>query len=281
MSPGFEVNDAGYSTQTDRAGGHAHGPVPQADARPAGRASATSGCRSGGRGTTATRARATAGRRRRRAQFRNIWRSPALFTYAKRVWDDKLTRGGPTVIRPGNRGMQLATVTDSRKKLVFTLGRRYTARDYDASSAAVDVQVAWRPFPALTLSTGPSFRHNVVSAQYLATIADPLATRTYGSRYVFGELEQTEYVDGDAGESRHLAAHVAAGLPAAARLGGRLRGDQGGVRAAHLRLRPLRRRQRQHDHLDARARCSSTRTAPGRRRRSRSRSRTSTCAPCG
>jgi hypothetical protein len=56
----------------------------------------------------------------------------------------------------------------------------------------VDLQAAWRPFPALTVSVGPSVKHNVVAAQYLATIPDALATRTFGSRYVFGELDQTE-----------------------------------------------------------------------------------------
>jgi hypothetical protein len=121
-----------------------------------------------------------------------MWRSSVLLTYAKRVWDDKLTRGGPTVIRPGNRGVQLALVSDSRKKAVVSLGGSYTSRDYNASALILDAQFAWRPFPALTLSLGPSFRHNIVSAQYLSTVADPYATRTYGSRYVFGDLGQTE-----------------------------------------------------------------------------------------
>ncbi len=192
MSPGLEVNDAGYSTQTDRAGGHAM--VQYRKLTPSGWTREryvwvskwwtwNYGNESQGDGWQASAS----------AQFRNFWRSTALFTYAKRVWDDKLTRGGPTVIRPGNRGIQISTVTDPRKSLVFSTGLSYTARDYDASSAALDVQAAWRPFPALTLSTGPSIKHNVVSAQYLATIPDQLATRTYGGRYVFGELDQTEY----------------------------------------------------------------------------------------
>jgi hypothetical protein len=125
-------------------------------------------------------------------RFRSMWKSSALFTYAKRVWDDKLTRGGPTVIRPGNRGIQLALVSDPRRKAVLSLGGSYTDREYDASALVLDAQLSWRPFPALTLTAGPSFRRNIVAAQYLSTVADPLATRTYGSRYVFGELGQTE-----------------------------------------------------------------------------------------
>ncbi len=116
-----------------------------------------------------------------------------VLTYAKRVWDDKLTRGGPTVIRPGNRGVQIGTVTDRRRKMVVSLGASYTGRDYDAWNASGDLQLAWRPLPALTVSAGPTFRRNLASAQYLSTVADPLATATYGSRYVFGELDQTEF----------------------------------------------------------------------------------------
>ena len=191
MSPGLEVNDAGYSTQTDRAGGHAM--VQYRKLTPDRWTSERTfwvskwwtwnyGNESQGDGWQAN---AT-------LRFKNMWRTSALFTYAKRVWDDKLTRGGPTVIRPGNRGLQLSLATDPRKRAVVTLGGSYTAREYNASALVLDAQLAWRPFPALTLTFGPSFRRNIVAAQYLSTVVDPYATRTYGSRYVFGNLDQTE-----------------------------------------------------------------------------------------
>jgi hypothetical protein len=191
MSPGFEVNDAGYSTQTDRAGGHGLVQVrkltPDRWTRERtwwvskwwtwnyGRESQGDGWQSG---VT--------------VQFRNFWRSSILATYAKRVWDDKLTRGGPTVIRPGNRGLQLGVVTDQRRTLVVSAGASYTVRDYHQSATAVDLQALWKPVPALTFSAGPSLKRHMVAAQYLSTVVDPLATATYGSRYVFGELDQTE-----------------------------------------------------------------------------------------
>jgi len=192
MSPGFEVNDAGYSTQTDRAGAHAmvqfRKLTPDRWTRE--RSFWVSkwwtwnyGNESQGDGWQASGT----------VQFRNFWTSTLLLSYAKKVWDDKLTRGGPTVIRPGNRGVNLGVVTDRRRKAVVSLAAAYTARDYDAWNATGEMQVAWRPIPALTLSTGPSFRRNIASAQYLSTIADPLATSTFGNRYVFGELDQTEF----------------------------------------------------------------------------------------
>jgi hypothetical protein len=191
MSPGFEVNDAGYSTQTDRAGGHAmvqfRRLTPDRWTRERswwvskwwtwnyGRESQGDGWQTGGS-----------------FLFRNFWRGTALLSYARRVWDDKLTRGGPTVIRPGNRGAQVGLVTDTRRTLALSLSGSHTSRDYHAWNTIGDAQLVWRPAPALTVTAGPSVRRNVVAAQYLSTVVDPLATATYGGRFVFGELVQNE-----------------------------------------------------------------------------------------
>ena len=172
MSPGIEVNDAGYSTQTDRAGAHAlvqfRKLTPDRWTRE--RTWWVS------KWWTWNYGRELQGDGWQSSvvfQFRNFWRSSALFSYAKRVWDDKLTRGGPTVVRPGNRGLQLALATDSRRRVVLSAGATYTAREFNASATAIDLQLAWRPLPALILTAGPTIRRNIVAAQYLATVADP------------------------------------------------------------------------------------------------------------
>ena len=191
MSPGLEVNDAGYSTQTDRAGAHAmvlwRKLTPDRWTRErtwwvAKWWTWNYGNESQGDGWQTSAS----------VQFRNFWRSSVLLSYAKRVWDDKLTRGGPTVIRPGNRGVTLSVVTDTRRKLAVSTAYAFTAREFHAESHAAEAQLVWRPFPALTVTTGPAIAHNIVAAQYLSAVADPLATRTFGKRYVFGEMSQSQ-----------------------------------------------------------------------------------------
>ncbi|HNV01926.1 MAG TPA: DUF5916 domain-containing protein [Vicinamibacterales bacterium] len=191
MSPGLEVNDAGYSTQTDRAGAHAM--VQWRKLTPA-RWSRERyvwlakwwtwnyGNESQGDGWQSSAS----------VQFRNFWRSSVLLSYAKRVWDDKLTRGGPTVIRPGNRGVTVSTSSDTRRRLAFSAAYAFTDREYDAESHASELQLVWRPAPALTVTAGPAITHSIVAAQYLATVPDALATRTFGARYVFGEMRQAQ-----------------------------------------------------------------------------------------
>ncbi len=191
MSPGLEVNDLGFSTQTDRAGGHAmvqfRKLVPDGWTRE--RSAWISkwwtwnyGAQLQGDGWQAGSS----------VQYRNFWRSTLTLTHARRVWDDKLTRGGPTVIRPGSIGAQLSVSTDNRKRAVLTTDVGYTARQYGASSLSAGASVGVRPVPAVTVSVGPAIRRNIVAAQYLTTRADPLAARTFGARYVFGELDQKE-----------------------------------------------------------------------------------------
>ncbi|AMY12391.1 hypothetical protein LuPra_05664 [Luteitalea pratensis] len=190
MSPGLEVNDLGFSTQTDRAGGHAmvlfrklvpDGWTRERSARISKWWTWNYGAELQGDGWQAASS----------IQFRNFWRSTLTGTYARRVWDDKLTRGGPTVIRPGSIGAQLSVVTDNRKVAVLATDVGYTARQYEASAFTGGASLTLRPVPAVTVSAGPAIRRNIVAAQYLSTVNDPLATRTYGQRYVFGELDQT------------------------------------------------------------------------------------------
>jgi hypothetical protein len=191
MSPGLEVNDLGFSTQTDRAGGHAmvqfRKLIPSGWTRE--RTAWVSkwwtwnyGAELQGDGWQGAMS----------AQWRNFWRTSLTLTHARRVWDDKLTRGGPTVIRPGSVGAQFSVLSDNRKVAVVGTDLGYTARQYGASALTAGVSLAVRPAPAVTLSVGPAYRRNIVAAQYLSTVDDPLATQTYGRRYVFGELDQTE-----------------------------------------------------------------------------------------
>jgi hypothetical protein len=49
-----------------------------------------------------------------------------------------------------------------------------------------------RPSPAIRVSLGPALILNRTMSQYVATIPDPVATATFGSRYVFATLEQRE-----------------------------------------------------------------------------------------
>jgi hypothetical protein len=192
ISPGFEPNDLGYATQTDRGG--AHGQVlfrkltPDAWTRTRKLAIAKWWTFNYGSECQGDGVQVTAG-----AQLRNYWQLDLTLGKSWNTWDDKLTRGGPTTIRPGIESLSLTATTDARRRLWVSAPAALSNREFGSRSRQYSAVLNLRPWTALTLSATPSLLQAHTIAQYLATVPDPTATATFGSRYVFGGLEQTEW----------------------------------------------------------------------------------------
>ena len=106
ISPGFEPNDLGFATQTDRAGGHGlvlfRKLTPDRFTRSRQVSFAKWWTLNYGRECQGDGVQAAAG-----AQLRNYWQLDLTLGRSWNTWDDKLTRGGPTTIRPGIRSLLL------------------------------------------------------------------------------------------------------------------------------------------------------------------------------
>jgi hypothetical protein len=191
ISPGFEPNDAGFATQTDRGGAHAL--VQLRKLTPDGFTRTRQvwvskwwtfnfGRESQGDGVQAEAS----------LQFRNYWRFNLSLGRSWATLDDKLTRGGPTTIRPGIRSYNASFVTDSRRTLWLSGYATHVERDFDNWNRSLGLTLNYKPFPALTLSASPVLNRVHAAAQYLSTVQDAAATATFGARYVFGVLDQRE-----------------------------------------------------------------------------------------
>jgi len=190
-SPGFDSNDLGFVTQTDRGG--AHGLIMFRKLSPD-RLTRTRQLsitkwwtwnfarESQGDGVQATA----------NLQFLNYWRFNATGNYSRATLDDKLTRGGPTVIRPGIRSWNMSVVSDSRQLVTGNVYATWQARDFGHWSRSFGGGVEFRPSTAFSISSGPAISDLRNVAQYLTTVPDPLAVDTFGARYAFGDLRQTE-----------------------------------------------------------------------------------------
>jgi len=190
-SPGFDANDLGFVTQTDRAGGHAL--VLFRDLTP-GRVFRSRQL-SVGKWWTWNYGGECQGDGEQAAtnlQFLNYWEVNATLANSRKTLDDKLTRGGPTVIRPGIHQVSAGVVSDTRRRVGGQVNGTWALRDYGSWSRTISASVDYRPSPAVLVSVGPRFLDTRNVAQYLRTIVDPTAETTYGSRYVFGDLRQTE-----------------------------------------------------------------------------------------
>jgi hypothetical protein len=191
ISPGFEPNDAGFATQTDRGG--AHGLVQLRKLTPSGWTRSRQvwvakwwtfnyGGESQGDGV-----QSEAG-----VQLRNYWRLNLSLGRSWNTLDDKLTRGGPTTIRPGITSLNGSVVTDARRRFWLSGYATSVRREFGNWNRSFGAQLNFKPWAALTLSALPVFNRVHAVAQYLATVPDGTAGATFGARYVFGTLDQTE-----------------------------------------------------------------------------------------
>jgi hypothetical protein len=80
--------------------------------------------------------------------------------------------------------------TDSRKDLVASVFAFVYRRSHEPSWQ-VEASIEYKPAPNISVTAGPYFGRDRTMAQYVTSVSDPLATATFGKRYVFATLDQT------------------------------------------------------------------------------------------
>lgn len=108
------------------------------------------------------------------------------------AYDDRLTRGGPLAVRPAETTVMLHGNSDQRRPVVGDAMIFLSRGAEDAWTSQVSVGVGLKTSPRWNLRVAPVFTRAFVPAQYVATVVDPGYTATYGARYVFAPLDQTE-----------------------------------------------------------------------------------------
>ncbi len=124
-------------------------------------------------------------------QFLNYWGVGGRLAYNPPHDDDRLTRGGPLARTPSRLSRSLNVSSDERRGTVGRLSYDWTAEDGDSWSRSVSLNLTANPSERLRIQLGPAFTRGHASAQYVTSVADPLADQTFGRRYVFGGLDQT------------------------------------------------------------------------------------------
>ena len=191
VSPGFEVNDVGFATSADRTGGHAAlvllKPTPDRFTRERTLILAKWNVWNFARDLLGDGYFAEAD-----ATFRNYWSAELRLHGGRAVLSDRLTRGGPLMRGPGFVDVSAELRGDERKPVVWSVEGSYETRTDTSWSGSGEVSFEMKPMPAVTVDVGPEFTRERNETQYVRTFADHAATETFGARYVFGALDQTE-----------------------------------------------------------------------------------------
>lgn len=122
----------------------------------------------------------------------SYWQVDLNAWYEPRRTDDRFTRGGPLEMRPANWRYSAALRSDPRKQITGN-GEWAVIKDRAGSvmrsyTATADIRVS----PRWNMTIGPKLTDVFADAQYVSTVADPAMTSTFGSRYIFSTLDQTE-----------------------------------------------------------------------------------------
>ena len=123
-------------------------------------------------------------------QLRNFWQFDTMFAYNPDTISKTLTRGGPLAIMPSGWQVNLMLNTDTRKPVVFEFQGTTYQRAAVSEEWQGQLSARWKPGSNVSLSVGPTLTIEKNELQWVTRVGDPLMTSTYGSRYVFGRIDQ-------------------------------------------------------------------------------------------
>jgi hypothetical protein len=189
ISPGLELNDVGFQTQGDRI--RTGGFLTRRWVRP-GRIFRTFETHA-----SVAEDRNFEGTSLRReieasfnGEFLSFWGMRANVERGFRAFDDRATRGGPTIVRPAGWELSIGGRSDGRKVVSANGFAEYQFDEEGAWSLQLGPELTVRSGGAMSLSLSPRYERSHHPAFYVGTFADPSATTTLGARYLFAGLDQ-------------------------------------------------------------------------------------------
>ncbi|HUQ45106.1 MAG TPA: DUF5916 domain-containing protein [Gemmatimonadaceae bacterium] len=190
-SPGYEVNDLGFANRTDRRDIQAS--VRYLENKPGAllrRSSTFASVRS--EHNFAGEPILTIANANFNAQTLGYWRMNGGVRRQFRSFDDRLTRGGPLAIRPAVWSGNVSIDTDDRRPVTGAVDLFGTRDEAGGWSWRAGTELGLKLSSRWTLKVEPTFTRSHVYAQYVTSVSDPSYVATYGRRYVFAPLSQTE-----------------------------------------------------------------------------------------
>jgi len=106
------------------------------------------------------------------------------------VLTDRATRGGPAMVSPQGAWAEFNWDTNSSAKWFYWANVAPNYNVEGSHEVSYSAGVTWKPKPGLALTAGPNYAVDHNDAMYVTQVADPLATATYGGRYVLATLDQ-------------------------------------------------------------------------------------------
>jgi hypothetical protein len=125
------------------------------------------------------------------AQFLNYWGFNGMFAYSPETVTTRRTRGGPKMLSPSDRMASFGFFSDPRKTVDVDIFSNYWRDSAGSWNWGISSGIDWEPNSQLRIRLSPRYSRSRRSAQWVTRQEDPMATETYGNRYIFAQLDQT------------------------------------------------------------------------------------------
>ncbi len=130
------------------------------------------------------------------ATFKNYMNVSSFLLFHPSTYDERLTRGGPTVMHYGYNMWSTNFGTDSRRQIVGNMQVQVIkpVDNTEGGRVAYYPSVTLKPSSRILLTLSPSLDLDNTAQQYVTAVSDPtVAPQFAGTRYVFGRLEQKTF----------------------------------------------------------------------------------------
>ncbi|MDH3497006.1 MAG: carbohydrate binding family 9 domain-containing protein [Gemmatimonadota bacterium] len=122
-------------------------------------------------------------------ELRNYWTLDLSARYQPQTLSDNATRGGPLMVDPGRIRFEFRGVTDRRKGVVLE-PRAEIERGGGRRAIRAGLELSFRPAANLEIELGPEYARETEPAQYVTQTDDLGYAPTFGPRYLFAHLER-------------------------------------------------------------------------------------------
>ncbi len=126
-------------------------------------------------------------------EFLNYWRLELDARYRPETLSDSDTRGGPLMIDPASNSYELSLRTDRRARVFLEPRLEYLDRHSDGHQWDTEVEIVVRPTPSLEFQVKPQYSTELHPAQYVTQTDDLGFQPTLGRRYLFSDLRRRQF----------------------------------------------------------------------------------------
>jgi hypothetical protein len=124
--------------------------------------------------------------------FPNFWGTSGRWWVDRRYLDMRLTRGGPLMQTPRGWGYELEFETPENSQTRLGLDLEYGRDEDDGLAFAIQPNFTMQPAPQMQLTIIPGYEREVNTQQFVTRLSGG-RPETFGSRYIFGNIDRSEW----------------------------------------------------------------------------------------